>query len=35
VDRNDDKHYLGCYVVSEFEGDFWAEHPPAAQSAAD
>ena len=34
-DRNDDKHFLGCYVVNEFEGDFWAEKNLAAKSAAD
>ncbi len=34
-DRNDDKHFLGCYVVNEFEGEFWSEHSLAAKSAAD
>jgi len=29
-DRGDDKHFLGCYVVNEHEGDYWAEHSPAA-----
>jgi len=34
-DRNDDNHFLGCYVVNEFEGNFWAEHRLAAHSTAD
>ena len=34
-DRDDDKHFLGCYVVNSNEGDYWAEHIPAAGPAAD
>ena len=29
-DRNDDRHYVGCYVVSQHQGDFWAEPQKAA-----
>ena len=24
-DRDDDEHYSACYVVNQYEGDFWAE----------